>query len=283
MTGPLITVTELVALLDDPLLRLADIRWYLDEPDRGRADFVSGHIPGAVFVDLERDLTAPRGPGRHPLRDRHEFAAALGTMGFGDDHVIVVYDDRGGIIASRLWWMLRDLGHAAVRVLDGGIQAWLAAGHAVTTQPTHRDRATLTVRPPLTRQIDRDTLAQRLGTVTVLDARAGDRYRGEVEPIDPVAGHIPTALSAPAVDNLGPDARLRPLPELAERYRRLTGDDEVVVSCGSGVFACHHVLAMTAAGLPEPILYPGSWSDWSRSGMPVATGDAPGAPPGAGS
>ncbi len=230
-------------------------------------------------MDLERELTAPRGPGRHPLRDRHEFAAALGAMGFGDEHAIVVYDDRGGIIASRLWWMLRDIGHSAVRVLDGGIQAWMAAGYPVTVQPTDRDPATLTVRPPLTRQIDRETLIQRLGTVTVLDARAADRYRGEVEPIDPVAGHIPTAVSAPAVDNLGPDARLLPMAELAARYRRLTDDAEVIVSCGSGVFACHHVLAMTAAGLPEPILYPGSWSDWSRSGMPVATGEEPGEAP----
>lgn len=279
MTGPLVDATELAALLGDPLLRLADIRWFLDEPDRGRADFESGHLPGAVFVDLERDLTAPQGPGRHPLRNRHEFAAAIGAMGFGDDHIIVVYDDRGGIIASRLWWMLRDIGHAAVRVLDGGIQAWVAAGQPVTSQSTHREPATLTVRPSLTRQIDREALAQRLGTITVLDARAPERYRGEVEPIDPVAGHIPTARSAPAVDNLDASGLMLPAAELAERYERLTDDAAVVVSCGSGVFACHHILAMTAAGLPEPILYPGSWSDWSSAGMPVATGEDPGSWP----
>jgi thiosulfate/3-mercaptopyruvate sulfurtransferase len=276
VTSPLIGVAELNATLSDPVLRLADIRWYLDEPDRGRAGYDAGHIAGAVFVDLDRDLTAPRGPGRHPLRDRVEFAAAMGRVGFGDAHRIVVYDDRGGIIAARLWWMLRDIGHDAVRVLDGGINAWTAAGHSAITAPTPIAPATLTVRPARTRQIDRETLADRLGTVTVLDARAPERYRGEVEPIDPVAGHIPTALNAPAVDNLGADGRLLPPAELAKRYRGLSRDRDVVASCGSGVFACHDILAMTVAGLPEPILYPGSWSDWSTAGMPAAVGEEPG-------
>jgi len=276
VTSPLIGVAELNATLSDPVLRLADIRWYLDEPERGRVGYDAGHIPGALFVDLDRDLSAPSGPGRHPLRDRFEFAAAMGRFGFGDAHRIVVYDDRGGIIATRLWWMLRDIGHDAVRVLDGGINAWTAAGHPVTSAPTPIVPATLTVRPTRTRQIDRETLARRLGTVTVLDARAPERYRGEVEPIDPVAGHIPTALNAPAVDNLGADGRLLPPAELAKRYRGLSGDREVVASCGSGVFACHDILAMTVAGLPEPILYPGSWSDWSTAGMPAAVGPEPG-------
>ena len=276
MTSPLIDDAELAGLLSDPALRLADTRWYLDEPDRGRAGYDAAHLPGAVFIDLDRDLTAPQGPGRHPLRARADFAAAMGRFGFGDEHRIVVYDDRSGIIAARLWWMLRDLGHETVQVLDGGIVAWMAAGRPVTDTSHPIIPATLTVRPAATRQIDPETLARRLGTVTVLDARAPERYRGEVEPIDPVAGHIPTARNAPAVDNLGPDGRLLPAAQLAARYRRLGGDRDVVASCGSGVFACHDILAMTVAGLPEPILYPGSWSDWSSAGMEAAVGPEPG-------
>lgn len=276
MTPPLITAAELAAMRGRPKLRLADTRWYLDEPERGRAGYEAEHIPGAVFVDLDRDLTAPVGPGRHPLRDRHEFAAAMGRFGFGDEDHIVVYDDRGGIIAARLWWMLRDIGHESVQVLDGGIAAWIAAGCPVTGDPTPIAPTTLTVRPARTRQIDREGLIDVLGTVTVLDARAPERYRGEVEPIDPVAGHIPTAVNAPAVDNLGADGRLLPAAQLAARYRTLSGGRDVVASCGSGVFACHDILAMTVAGLPEPILYPGSWSDWSTAGMPAATGPEPG-------
>ena len=276
MTGPLIGTDELAATLADPKLRLADIRWYLEEPGRGKSLYQAGHIPGAVFVDLDRELTAPEGPGRHPLRDRDDFAAAMGRLGFGDQHRIVIYDDRGGIIASRLWWMLRDIGHPSVRVLDGGIPAWVEAGHPVTGDIPPVTPATMTVRPSTTRRIDRDTLLHRLGSITVLDARAAERYRGEVEPIDPAAGHIPTAVSAPAVDNLDATGRMLPAAVLADRYTHIIGDGDVVTSCGSGVFACHHVLAMQVAGLPEPMLYPGSWSDWSSSGFPVAVGSEPG-------
>ena len=278
MTGPLIGVDELAAVLTDPALRLADIRWYLEEPGRGRALYEAGHLPGAVFIDLDKELTAHKGPGRHPLRDRDDFAAAMGRLGFGDEHHIVLYDDRGGAVASRLWWMLRDIGHP-VRVLDGGFPAWVEAGHPITPEVPTIAPATMTVRPSNTRRIDRDALLQRLGTVTVLDARALERYRGEAEPIDPVAGHIPTAVSAPAVDNLDATGRMLPAAVLAERYARIIGDGDVVVSCGSGVFACHHVLAMEVAGLPEPMLYPGSWSDWSSAGFPVAVGENPGSVP----
>ena len=229
-----------------------------------------------MFVDLDRDLAAPVGPGRHPLPDRVEFAATMGSLGFGDDHTVIVYDDRGGVIAARLWWMLRDVGHLAVQLLDGGLAAWVATGFPVTTEPAAIVPATLSVQPGPTRQIDRATLAQRLGAVTVLDARAPERYRGDVEPIDARAGHIPTARNAPTTDNLDNTGRFRPADELAAHYQRLSGGDEVVASCGSGVTACHDILAMTIAGLPEPMLYPGSWSDWSESGMPIAVGDEPG-------
>jgi thiosulfate/3-mercaptopyruvate sulfurtransferase len=275
-SSPLIEPAALAAILDDPGTRVADTRWYLGEPDRGRHGYDAGHIRGAVFVDLDRDLSAQSGPGRHPLPDRAAFAETVGSLGFGDDHTIAVYDDRGGVIAARLWWMLRDIGHVSVRVLDGGIDAWVAAGYPVTTAAPTIVATSHSVRPGPTRQIDRDSLLRRLGTVTVLDARAPDRYRGEVEPVDPVAGHIPTARNAPATDNLGPTGRFRPARDLAEHYRAVIGDGEVVVSCGSGVVACHDLLAMTVAGLPEPILYPGSWSDWSSSGMPVAVGEEPG-------
>ena len=157
--------------------------------------------------------------------------------------------------------MLRDIGHDAVRVLDGGIQAWLAAGRRLSTETPGMTPRTLTVRPSLTRQIDRQSLAARLGTLTILDARAPERYRGEVEPIDPAAGHIPTALSAPTTDNLDATGRLRPSTELAAHFRKLVPEGEVVMYCGSGVTACHNILAMKIAGLPEATLYPGSWSD----------------------
>jgi thiosulfate/3-mercaptopyruvate sulfurtransferase len=276
VTSPLITPEELAGSLSDPGLRIADTRWYLGEPDRGYRGYLEGHVPGAAFVELDRDLTASTGPGRHPLPDRETFAATMGRLGMGDEHRIVVYDDRSGVIAGRLWWMLRDIGHPSVRVLDGGLAAWVAAGLTVTTEATSLRPAAMTVRPGPTRRIDRTGLAARLGAVTVLDARAPERYRGETEPVDPVAGHIPTALSAPTADNLDAAGRFRPAADLAAHYRRLAPSGEVVASCGSGVFACHDILAMVAAGLPEPILYPGSWSDWSTAGMPAATGAEPG-------
>ena len=276
-THPLIDAAVLTGIIDDPAVRIADTRWYLGEPERGQRGYDKGHLPGAVFVELDRDLTAASGPGRHPLADRAAFAATMGRLGVGDAHRIVVYDDRSGVIAARLWWMLRDLGHEAVQVLDGGLAAWTAAGYQLTMDRPQITPAVMTVRPTLTRQIDRDALRHRLGTVTVLDARAPDRYRGEVEPIDPVAGHIPTALSAPTTDNLDDSGYFRSAAALVDHYLRLAPQGEVVASCGSGVFACHDILAMRVAGLPEPILYPGSWSDWSSSGLPAAVGNEPGA------
>jgi thiosulfate/3-mercaptopyruvate sulfurtransferase len=278
MPEPLISADELAALLEDPDLRIADTRWYLAEPEQGRAAYDEAHIPGAVYVDVDRDLSAAAGPGRHPVPPPAEFAATMGRLGIGDRHLVVAYDDRGGAVAARLWWMLREVGHTAVRVLDGGIQAWAAAGHPVTPEPADHPPAELTVRPPLTRSIEREPLRSRLGTVVLLDARAAERYRGEEEPVDPVAGHIPTARSAPYEGNLDDAGRLLPAAELAARFRGLGagGERDVVVYCGSGVNACHHALAMAVAGLPEPILYGGSWSDWSTAGLPAATGADPG-------
>jgi thiosulfate/3-mercaptopyruvate sulfurtransferase len=192
-------VTDPVVSVDgiDSLDRtvFADVRWYLGEPEQGRAEYEAGHIPGAVYVDLDAHLSVPHGPGRHPLPIREEFAARMGRLGIGDGDIVIAYDDRGGAVAARLWWMLRDIGHDAF-VLDGGIQAWVAAGGDLTRGAEARERTRLTVRPGRTREINRTELRTRLGTLNLLDARAPERYRGDEEPVDPVAGHIPTAVSA---------------------------------------------------------------------------------------
>ena len=295
----LISAAELAALLDDPDLRIADVRWSLAAPAAGRVAYAEAHLPGAVFVDLDTVLTAPTGPGRHPLPDPAVFAAALGALGIGREHRVTVYDDAGGTVAARLWWMLDVLGHERVSVLDGGIGAWRDAGLPLTADVRTFDAAAPIADLPRTwpRTIPREQLGPRLGSLTLLDARAPERYRGEIEPIDPVAGHIPTAVNAPTATFLGADGRFLPAEALAARFAALggatgaagaaagsaPGDRPVVVSCGSGVNACQLALAMRAAGLPDPLLYPGSYSDWSRAGMPIATGDAPGDAPGGGS
>jgi len=282
---PLVSVDDLARRLHDAALRLADVRWTLARPGGGRADYLAGHVPGAVFVDLDADLSAPPGPGRHPLPDPVEFAGRLQALGFGSDHSIVVYDDAGGTVAARLWWMLDALGHPWVAVLDGGIGAWTAAGLPLETGTRAHAPARLSLGDRWPRTVDREALRARLGRVTLLDARAPERYRGEIEPIDPVPGHIPTALSLPVTGNLGPDGRLLPPADLAARFRAVgvsgdPGAPQVIVSCGSGVYACQHALAMRVAGLPDPTLYAGSYSDWTRAGLPVATGPGPGEPPG---
>jgi thiosulfate/3-mercaptopyruvate sulfurtransferase len=270
----LIAPEHLLDRLGDPLLRIADVRWWLTDRAKGRRDYGEAHIPGAVFVDLDTDLAAPEGPGRHPLPSPAAFIARMEALGFDDASDIVVYDDAGGTVAARLWWMLDDLGHPGVRVLDGGITAWVAAGGPVTADVPSLPAGRLTLRRAWSRVIDRSTLVERLGEVDLLDARAPERYRGEIEPVDPVAGHIPTARNLPTGGNLGEGGRFRSPEALRDRFG--TPGTDVVVACGSGVNACHNALAMRVAGLPDPILYPGSYSDWSTAGMPVVTGDEPG-------
>lgn len=274
----LISADALVASLDDPDVRLVDVRWWLTDGDRGRRDYAAAHLPGAVFADLGTDLAAAAGPGRHPLPDPVAFARRMETLGIGDDSDVVAYDDVGGTIAARLWWMLDDLGHRRVRVLDGGIAAWLAAGGRLTHEVPVASPGRLTLATGWSRTIDRDALVVRLGSVALIDARAAERYRGDTEPVDAVPGHIPTAISRPASGNLDADGRFLVADALRARFEPL-GDD-VVTSCGSGVTACHNALAMRIAGLPAPLLYPGSYSDWARVGMPIATGDEPGHMPG---
>ncbi len=284
--SPLISAAALRRVLaEDPeRLRIVDCRWYLGRPGDGRAAWAAGHVPGAIHLDLDDDLADLDGfgaPGRHPLPSPAAFAESLGAAGIGDEHLVVAYDDVGGWVAARLWWMLDVLGHREVAVLDGGIEAWTAGGGALSTEAPAWPPASLHLAETWTGVISREALKARLGSVVLLDARASARYRGEVEPVDPVAGHIPTARNAPVDGNLV-DGRFRPPAELAERFRALGADGSagpVVTSCGSGTSALHHAIAMRLAGLPDPILYVGSYSDWSRSGEPIATGDDPGEPP----
>jgi thiosulfate/3-mercaptopyruvate sulfurtransferase len=275
-SSALIHAAELAARLDDPQVRVADVRWYLGDPRRGPAEYAAGHIPGAIFVDLDRDLAAASGPGRHPLPDPIAFADRLGELGFGDEHAIAAYDTAGGTVAARLWWMLDRLGHSSVALLDGGLAAWQDAGGTVTgTIPTHL-RATLTLTPSWPGTLDREAVAAgvKTGGIDLVDLRAAERYRGEVEPVDRVPGHIPGARSRPVGTLLDDRGRLLPPGRLGELLRPPSERIEasMVMSCGSGVTACLGILAARLAGLPEPLLYPGSYSDWSTEGMPIATG-----------
>lgn len=290
-SSPLIAAAELLELVrtGDPHIRIVDCRWGLGQPGVGAAAYAESHLPGAIHLDLDGDLSDPEGygaPGRHPLPSPGAFTARLARAGIDDRSFVVAYDDVGGWVAARLWWMLDVLGHPAVAVLDGGLAAWVTAGGELTPdvpEPVQPAVADLHLATEWTRVIDRGELKTRLGSVTLLDARGAPRYRGEVEPIDPVAGHIPTAISAPVDGSLvGPGGAFRPAAELAASFRDLGADGSerpVVTSCGSGVSALHHALAMRAAGLPDPILYVGSYSDWTRSGEPVAVGPEPGEPP----
>jgi thiosulfate/3-mercaptopyruvate sulfurtransferase len=251
---------------------VADVRWYLDGRS-GRAAYDAGHIPGAVFVDLDAGLAAPAAPaaGRHPLPEPEVFAAAMAALGIDDDDTVVAYDDAGGVIAARLVWMLRGTGHAAA-LLDGGIAAWPGS---LETDAHARAPARFTARAWPADLIASPEDAADAANV-VIDARDRDRYRGDAETIDARAGHVPGARSFPARENLGPDGRLLPADELRGRLRALGIEREtpVVSYCGSGVTACHNLLVLEHAGLGRGRLYPGSWSQWAGDPRrPVATGD----------
>jgi thiosulfate/3-mercaptopyruvate sulfurtransferase len=279
LPGPLVSVDWLAANLTDPMLRIADVRWSLAGPP-GRERYNGGHLPGAVFLDADRELSSPgEGPGRHPLPTAAKLAGILGRAGIGDGHAVVAYDDAGGSIAARLWWLYRHFGHdGACAVLDGGIDAWTDAGHALTTDMREHPAASWTPGQPLDDVVSTDEVLAMLGTETILlDARAGERYRGETEPIDPRAGHVPGAHSAPWAGNLGPDGRFQPATALRERYASLgAGERPVVAYCGSSLSATHDLLALELAGIGDARLYEGSWSDWSSDpSRPVATGETP--------
>ena len=274
--GHLISAAELIDRLREPGVRVVDCRWYLMEPAGGREAFEAGHIPGAVYADLDRDLSAPSGAGRHPLPTPDAFAATMGRMGIDRSSFVVAYDDRGGAIAARLWWMLTSQGHDSATVLDGGIQAWRDLGGDLSTVVVDPVPAVFDAQP-WTGTVTIDEVADRRATATILDARDADRYAGDVEPVDPKAGHIPGAMSQPMTGNLGTDLRFHP-PQVLQRRFDAMGIGErthVIAHCGSGVTACHTILAAEIAGLPRPDLYVGSWSDWSSTDRPIATGPHP--------
>jgi thiosulfate/3-mercaptopyruvate sulfurtransferase len=280
MYRTLIDVATLAAL-EAPLI--LDCRFNLADTAAGERAYAQSHLPGAVYAHLDRDLSSPITPstGRHPLPDPAQLMAKLQAAGLSERRQVVVYDDAGGAIAARAWWLLRWLGHEAVALLDGGWQAWCEAGQPLRSDAAKTLSATQAVDiTPLTAlQIDVEALQQALdaGQVLLFDARAGERYRGEVEPLDPVAGHVPGAVNAPLTDNLA-DGRFLPPAQLRQRWlTRLDGaaPETVVHMCGSGVTACHNLLAMEHAGLCGSRLYAGSWSEWIRDpGRAVATGPA---------
>jgi thiosulfate/3-mercaptopyruvate sulfurtransferase len=267
---------ELHASLADPSLRIFDVRFDLKRPEWGRAAYLEGHLPGAQFLDLDRDLSGPRSRhgGRHPLPDWGLFAERLRQLGLGAMDRVVAYDSSGGMFAARLWWMLRHLGHARVQLLDGGFPRWQELGLPVTAEISPPARGDFTPRafaPDLV-EIDQLEALLREGA-QLIDARSPDRYRGENETIDPVAGHIPSALNFPHTDNLS-GARLKQPSELGELYRPLRGK-QLVVYCGSGVSAAMDVLALDEIGIAAK-LYAGSWSDYvSYPDRPVARGEQP--------
>jgi len=277
----LIGPDELAEAIDRCLV--IDCRHELTDVDAGRRAYDESHIPGARFVSMDRDLSGPKTglTGRHPMPSREAVRALLESLGLSDDRQLVLYDAAGGGMAGRLWWMARWIGHDAVAVLDGGLPAWRKAGYPVTSEAPAPRAGRLTLRAPLAVLVDAAetgraaTAADRL----VIDARAPERYRGEVEPFDPVAGHIPGSINRPWGFNVREDGRFKPAPVLRAEFEKLLGGrpaSAVVNSCGSGVSACHNLLAMAHAGLPGASLYAGSWSEWvADPARPVATGEQP--------
>jgi thiosulfate/3-mercaptopyruvate sulfurtransferase len=278
MPSPLISVDELADIIDAPDTRLLDVRWRLDRPD-GRDEYLAGHIPSAVYVDLDHDLAQHGEPadGRHPLPDIAAIQSSARRWGINDGDTVVVYDDLKNLSSARAWWLLSYAGIAHVRVLDGSLRAWTASGRALEEGEVTRAPGSVTLSFGHLPVLTIDAAAALPGHGILLDARAPERYRGEVEPIDPRAGHIPGAISAPTTENVDRDGFFLDPSALRDRFASLGVTDEVPlgVYCGSGVTAAHDALALSLAGF-EPALYPGSWSAWSNTvGRPVAVGPTP--------
>jgi thiosulfate/3-mercaptopyruvate sulfurtransferase len=281
MTNPsLIDAASLAPLLDAPGLAVVDCRFDLVAPEAGRLAYLAGHIPGARFADLNRDLSAPvsLSTGRHPLPTAEQFALTLGRLGVDSQTRIVAYDAGNAAFAARLWWMARWLGHRDVVVLDGGLAAWTAGGLPLQAGeiPPAASQFTPRVQPDVWMTSAAVVSALHDRQRLLVDARAPERFAGEVEPIDPVAGHVPTALNYPFNRNLGADGRFLPPAELRARWLAFLGSADpakLIAMCGSGVTACHNLLALETAGLTGAKLYAGSWSEWIRDpARGVATG-----------
>jgi thiosulfate/3-mercaptopyruvate sulfurtransferase len=269
LIDPVVDETWLRA--QDDSVVLADVRWYLDGRS-GRAAYQNGHLPGAVFIDLDTVLARPASPaeGRHPLPDPDSFASALAAAGIGDVNPVIAYDDAGGVVAARLVWLLRAIGHDAA-LLDGGLTAWSGE---LTTEPPARAPASFIARAwPADRLATLEEAAD--GPGVVLDARDRPRFRGDTEPVDPRPGHIPGARNLPVRENVAADGRFLPVAELRERFAAVgvDGTGDVISYCGSGVTACHNLIALEHAGLGASRLFPGSWSQYSHTDRPAATGD----------
>lgn len=275
----LIAAGALRALPPEGLV-VVDTSFDLGDAEAGARSWREGHLPGSVYLHLERQLcgTKTGSNGRHPLPTRADFARTLGTCGIGPATFVVAVDRQGAMFAARLWWMLRWMGHARVAVLDGGVAAWTAVGGLLTTDlpPPAAAPPYPTDLTPLMATIAAEDLVARPGRIALVDARAGERFRGEVEPLDRLAGHIPGARNRPFKDNLAADGRFRPADDLRADFDRLLGSRpaaDVACYCGSGVTACHNLLAMAHAGIAGSLLYPGSWSEWSSDPTrPVARG-----------
>jgi thiosulfate/3-mercaptopyruvate sulfurtransferase len=275
----LISPTALSDLLTSGApVRILDVRWRLDRPD-GRDDYRSGHVPGAVYVDMDTQLAAHGEPtdGRHPLPSTATLQEAARALGISAGDTVVVYDDLSNLSAARAWWLLRSAGLPDVRLLDGALAGWIGAGLPLETGDAPAHRSTVVLESGHLPTLSLEEVPAFVDRGVLLDARAPERYRGDVEPVDPRAGHIPGAHNAPAPGNLDDAGRFLPPEVLRERFLSLgvREDDPVAVYCGSGVVAAHNVVALTLAGF-DPLLYPGSWSQWSNHPeLPVATGAEP--------
>ena len=282
MNTTLISASALAARVDDPAVVVVDCRHDLMNLDAGRDAYAAGHLPNAVFADMETALSgAKRGAdgqfrGRHPLPERAALVETLRSWGIGDDTQVVAYDAHGGMFAARLWWLLRWIGHPAVAVLDGGLAAWQALGLPISAEAPVKARGSIGEHASLVATVAAGDVMADIGTGerTVIDARAPDRFRGENETIDPVGGHIPGAKNRFFKDNLQADGRFKDAGQLKADFAALVDDaTRAVMQCGSGVTACHNLLALEVAAMPGAALYPGSWSEWCADpARPVATG-----------
>ncbi|WP_414439838.1 sulfurtransferase [Burkholderia sp. 22PA0106] len=275
-------LAERLAAAPDSVL-VFDCRFDLAAPEAGTQAYAAGHLPGAVYLHLDRDLSGPKSGtnGRHPLPARDTLVAALAAKGLRAGQQVVAYDAQGGMYAARLWWLLRWLGHDSVAVLDGGLAAWQAAGQPLTPDVPAPKAGDFRAQAPLATVVDAAAVVANLASKSrlVVDARSPDRYRGENETLDPVGGHIPGAANRFFKDNLNAEGRFKSGHELREEWTGVIGQqpaNNVILQCGSGVTACHNALAMEIAGLHNPLLYAGSWSEWSADpSRPVATGPNP--------